>query len=81
MKIEKGVMIFKGGMGWGEIHKDGHSSEHGWVEPEKAIIYHPGYCHNPSDVTYKGSPYISELSTATLMSITRTTTVVLIPIG
>jgi len=75
MKIETGVMVMKNGKAWGITHEDGHSTSYGWMEPESAPISDPRYCNKPTDVTYRNSPYIQELSTAKIVKVERTTTV------
>lgn len=74
MKIESGVMIIKNGKAWGISYKDGQSTSYGWISPEDAEIHNPYSCTKTTDVTYKGSPYEKELSTAKLVKVTRTTT-------
>lgn len=75
MKIEKGVMVMKDGKAWGETYTDGRSSSYGWMDAESAPIHNPRHCRKPTDVTYKGSPYVSELQTAQIVMVERITTV------
>lgn len=75
MKIETGVMIMKGGLGWGVAYKDGQSTAYGWIAPEDAEIHDPRFCTHPTDATYKGSPWFDELATGKLVPVTRITTV------
>lgn len=78
MKIETGVMVMKNGKAWGIIYEDGRSTEYGWMEPESAPIYDPKWMKKPTDVTYRESHYIKELSTAKLVYVERRTEVTLI---
>lgn len=75
MKTETGVMVMKNGKAWGFTYKDGHKTSCGWVDLEDATIHDPAHCKQPTDVTYKGSPYEAQLRTAKLVSVQRTTTV------
>lgn len=77
MKIETGVMIVKYGKAWGITYQDGQSTSYGWTAPEDALIYNPESCRQPEDVTYRGSPYIEELRTGTLVYVERRTEVIL----
>jgi len=74
MKIEKGVMVVKGGKAWGETQSDGHSTSYGWVDVESAPIHDPHSCKKPTDVTYSGSHMIPELLTGEVVHVVRTTT-------
>lgn len=65
----------KNGRAWGRIYEDGQSTCFGWMDPECAPIHDPQFCLKPTDVTYPGSHYIKELSTAKLVMVERTTTV------
>lgn len=80
MKIETGVMVVKNGKGWARIGGGGHGegTREGWVDIESAEVHDPKYCTKPTDVTYLGSSYFQELSTAKLVSVKRTTTVEII---
>lgn len=69
----------KNGKAWGCVYEDGHSTSYGWMDPESAPIHDPKFCTKPTDVTYAGSHYISELSTAKLVMVERTTTVTILP--
>ena len=73
MKVERGVMVMKDGKAWGLIYDDGHSTHHGWMDPEDAPIHDPVFCKSPTDVTWSGSPYIKELMTAKLVEVERIT--------
>lgn len=75
MKIETGVMVIKNGRGWGKTYEDGRSTSYWWMSLEDAPIHDPKLCKKPTDVTYKGSHYIEELSSAKVVHVTRTTTV------
>ena len=67
----------KDGKGWGVIYEDGQSTAYGWLDPadKRAKIHDPDFIYKPTDVTYAGSPYTSELSTAKLVYVERKTTV------
>lgn len=71
MKIEKGVMVMKDGNAWGETYSDGQSTNCGWVDIESAPIHDPQCCNNPTDVTYRNSPYVQELLTAKVVMVER----------
>jgi hypothetical protein len=75
MKIETGVMILKNGKGWGKTYSDGQCTEYGWMDLESAPIYSPEFCKKTTDVTYRDSPYIDELSSAKLVKAVRKTVV------
>ena len=75
MRIERGVMVMKDGKAWGTTYEDGHSTSYGWMAPEDAPIYDPKYTKNPTDVTWKGSPYMSELTTGKIVAVERRTEV------
>ena len=77
MKIEKGVMIMKDGKAWGKEYEDSHSTSYGWIIPENAPIHDPDFCKATTDATYAGSPYIDELKTGKLISVTRKTEVII----
>ena len=79
MKIERGVLVMRHGKAWGVAYKDGHCTDYGWVEPADAELHDPKYCRWPTDVTYQSSPYLDELATGTLVSVTRRTTVTVNP--
>lgn len=76
-KIDTGVMVMKNELAWDETYADGHSTCYRWINPadSRAKIYDPRYCKNSTDVTYIGSHYFDELSTAKLVLVRRTTTV------
>lgn len=76
-KVETGVMVMKNHKAWGVIYADGHSTSYGWVDPESAPIHDPRFCTAPTYVTYKNGPYTSELRSAKVVQVTRTTTVVI----
>ena len=65
----------KNGKAWGTEYADGHSTSYGWIAPEDAPIHDPKYCTKVTDVTHKGSHYINELLTGTLVKVKRTTLV------
>ncbi len=75
MKIEEGVMIVKNGKAWGVTYSDGRSTSYGWMDIESAPIHNPKYCEKTTDVTYRGSHYEAELSTAKLVHVIRKTVV------
>lgn len=77
MKVERGVMVMKGGKAWGVIYEDGRSTEYGWMAPEDAPIHDPKYCKKPTDVTYQGSHHIPELKKGQLVHVERRTEVIL----
>ena len=75
MKITKsktGIVVEKDGKFWGIQYKDGHSTAYGFGPIENSIIQDPRYCTKPTDVTYKDSPYLRELSEATLRHVVKT---------
>lgn len=74
-KTVTGVMVMKNGKAWGITYQDGRETSYGWMAPAEAPIYNPEYCKRSADVTYRGSPYINELSSAELVIVERTTTV------
>jgi hypothetical protein len=73
--IERGVMVMKNGKAWQVLFEDGRSTEYGWGAPETARIHHPDYCKEPTDVTYKSSPYIEELRKGKIVMVERETVV------
>ena len=75
MKIERGVMVMKNGKAWGVVYEDGHSMSYGWIDPESAPIHDPKFCTKPTDVTWQGSHYATELSTGELVMVERRTEV------
>lgn len=75
MTIETGVMLLKDGRAWGVSYSDGYCTEYGWIDPTIAPIHDPKYCKQPSDLTYRGSPYIAEMNTGKLFYVERRTTV------
>jgi hypothetical protein len=79
MKTEIGVMIVKGGKAWGVAYEDAMETNWRFIDVEEAEIFDPRYVKNPTDVTYKDSPYVAELSGAKLVKIIRTTTVAPLP--
>jgi hypothetical protein len=66
-------MAVKDGKGWGIEYEDGHCTDYGWVAMEYAKIHNPEFCKKPTDVTWKGSPYVQELSSALLVQVVRKT--------
>ena len=73
IKIETGVMVMKNGKAWGTEFDDGKCHSDGWVEPEYGGIHDERFCTNPTDVTWKDSPYVKELKTAKLVKVERRT--------
>lgn len=84
-RVELGVMVMhKGGVygmegrAWGETYCDGQSTSYGWLPAShpKAEVHDPRYCTKPTDVTYEGSHYASELKkNGTLKKVRRVTKV------
>ena len=76
-KIERGVMVMKDGKAWGITYKTGRETEYGWLNPadEKAMIYNPDNCKDPTYAGAHGSYYDKELLTAKLVTVERKTTV------
>ena len=75
MRVAKrytGVVVEKGGRFWGVLYDDGHSRSEGFGPIESATIHNPEFCTKPTDVTYKDSPYVRELSTAVLRQVFKT---------
>lgn len=68
----------KDGKAWGCTYDDGRSTSYGWMDPESAPIRDPKCCTKATDLTYAGSPYISELAKAELVIVERTTTVTIL---
>ena len=77
IKIEKGVMVIKDGKAWGLEYADGQCTSYGWVDLEDAKLYDPEFCKKTTDVTYRNSHYINELSTAKLVAVERRTEVII----
>lgn len=75
MKIERGVMLVKDGMGWGVVYEDGRSTSYGWMPIESAPIHDPQFCKKPSDVTYSGDHNLPEIRKGKLIHVIRRTTV------
>jgi len=75
VKIETGVMVMKEGKAWGKIYEDGRETNYGWMDAAYAEISNPEFCKKTSDVTYKGSHYIEELSTGKITNVKRITTI------
>ena len=73
ISVEIGVMVMKNNKAWGVEYEDGRSTSYGWIDPACAEISNPDYCLKPTSVTYKGSPYEKELSTACLVKVERKT--------
>ncbi len=76
--IKRGVMVMKDGKAWGITYEDGHVRCYGWVEPVDAPIYNPQCCKQPTDVTWRGSPYTEELMTGKLVAVERRTEVTIL---
>lgn len=74
-RIETGLMIMKNGKAWGIVYKDGRCLKQGWVNPAMAPIHDPRFVKKSTDVTYKGSPDVTELETGELVMVERKTTV------
>lgn len=68
-------MVMLGDQAWGCIWEDGYSTSYGWMDPCRAPIHDPRYCRKVTDVTYRGSHYIRELSKGRLVKVKRTTKV------
>ena len=75
MKVEHGVQVMKNGKAWGVVYSDGRETNFGWLDPEDAPIHSSEHCQHPTDVTWLGSPYVEELSTAEIVPVKRTTSV------
>jgi hypothetical protein len=69
-------MVMKNGKAWGETYADGRCTSYGWIDPENAPIYNS--LNKTTDVTYQGSPYIAELSTAKIVHVERRTEVIIL---
>jgi hypothetical protein len=72
-KVHIGVVVELDGKYWGIQYEDGQVTEYGFGDIERARIGDPRYAKQPTDFTYKGSPYVAELSKARLLPVTRTT--------
>jgi hypothetical protein len=79
VKAEFGVMLMKDGRAWGKSHDDGFSTHYDWIDPVDAPIHDPCYCTKPSDVTYEGSPNLSQIESGVLVQVVRVTCVEIIP--
>lgn len=79
-KVERGVMVMKDGMVWGLTCND--PVRLGWTkDPKDALLFKPGVCKVPIDAMkgrwYK-SAHLDELSTATVVTVERVTTVTIL---
>lgn len=81
MKIETGVMVMNGDLGWGVKYEDNQVTEYGWISTEKAIVADPKFVKRPTDFTYPGSCHTSELKKGKLVMVKRVTTVEVSVIG
>lgn len=72
---ETGVVIQLGDKFWGVEYDDGNSHNEGWVELKKANIYNPSYLKKPEEATHDRSPNYEPLKKATLVKVTKTTTI------
>ena len=72
-KIEKGVIVMKDGLAWGEKYSDGQITQYGWMHPEdlRIKLSNPEFCLKPTDVTYRYSPYEKELIKGELVLVER----------
>ena len=70
-EIATGVIVMKNNKAWGEVYSDGRSTSYGWVNPTNVELNNSLYCTKPTDLTYTGSPYEAELSTAELLKVER----------
>jgi hypothetical protein len=71
---ETGVVAELDGKYWGVEYEDGHSTSYAFGPIENAEISEPEFCTQPTDLTYKDSPYFKQLSKARLVTVTKTTT-------
>ncbi len=85
-RIEEGIVILYNGPNpalknhaWGVEYEDGQSTSMGWVpvtDVDKVVISNAEFVKVPSDVTYKGSHYVTELNrNGKITKVRRTTTV------
>lgn len=72
VKVEHGVLVMKEGKAWGITYADGRETCYGWLDPSKAELSDPRFVKKPTDLTYKGSRHVKELSTARVSKVTRT---------
>jgi hypothetical protein len=91
MRIKRGVMLIKDGMGWGKVYEDSYSTSwgsashnrskirYGWMPIEDASIHDPRYCTKPSDVTYSGDHNLPEIRKGKLVKVVKRTTVLILP--
>ncbi len=72
-KYETGVVAEFGGLFWGVQYEDGQSTAYDFGPIENARIADPKYCHQPTDLTYKGSYDTEKLKAARLLPVHKTT--------
>jgi len=72
---ETGVVIQLGDKFWGVEYDDGNSHNEGWVGLKKANIYNPKYVKSPEMVVNEYNIFIEELKKATIVKVTKTTTI------
>jgi len=74
VEIEKGVMVYKDGKGWGITYEDEYATEYGWLLIDDAPIHNPEYCKKVTDVLSPRSLefYKKELEGAELLPTIRT---------
>jgi hypothetical protein len=72
MKTEIGVMIMKNGKAWGVAYEDAMETNWRFIDVEDAEIFDPRYVKKPTDVIFKDSPYVAELSGASIVGVIRT---------
>lgn len=72
-KVRKGVVAELEGKYWGIQYKDGKCTEYGFGPLASAHVSNQDHCLSPTDMTYKGSPYLALLRKASLRNITITT--------
>jgi len=72
--IKTGVVAKLDGQYWGIQHEnDNRCIDYAFGPIEKAVISDPKYCKHPRDMTYSGSPSISQLDQALLYPVRVTT--------
>lgn len=80
MKLETGVMVFKGIKAWGIEYSDGQCTSFGWVSPDEAVIFDPRFCKSPLDAARRDCPHEEEaLRDGILTHVTRRTEVIVTP--
>lgn len=81
MKIETGVMVINGDLGWGVKYEDRQVTEYGWVSPEQAIIANPKFAKRTTDFISPQSWDAEEIKKGKLVMVERVTTVDVLVIG